>query len=334
MALAAAHQVFVSQGGREVIYVYGPSGCGKTHLINAIGNKWIDAYGADDVASFTFDGFKDLCAEAAQDGWLGELKRDLAKYRCILVDDIHLLVTAKRSIKELLNLVNNVAGTGVQLVLAGDRAPTRLAECGVDARFADRLSGGYSVQMSHGDENLRAEVLRKRIESGQYECLVSEEVIVFVARYFPQSMREALGALNQLILQFANEAVTLTEDIARDVLKERLIDRRRMSTLSDLLIDRRRMSTLSELLIAAQEVTGLSVDELKGRAQGQRYVKPRHAFVMVAREGLNESFPRIAAELGRDHTTMISSYRRAQDLHARDQNFRDWVTGMRARLGL
>lgn len=84
----------------------------------------------------------------------------------------------------------------------------------------------------------------------------------------------------------------------------------------------------------AGDVTGNSVEELKGRAQGQRFVRPRHAFVMVAREGLNESFPRIAAELGRDHTTMISSYRRAQDLHARDQGFRDWVSGMKARLGL
>lgn len=321
MALAAAHQVFLCDDMREVIYIHGPSGCGKTHLMNAIGNKWIESFGRDEVISFTFDGFKDLCAEAAQDGWLGELKRDLSTYRCILVDDIHLLVTAKRSMKELLNLVNNVAGTDVQLVLAGDRAPSRLIDCGVDVRFADRLSGGYAVQMSHGDENLRAEVLRKRVDAGQHHCLISETVISFIARYFPQSMREALGALNQLTLHFGAEPITVTEEMAREVLKERLVDRRRQATLGD-------------LLNVASEVTGQTVDELTGRAQGQRYVKPRHAYVMVAREGLNESFPRIAAELGRDHTTMISSYRRAQDLYARDQGFREWVSGMNARLGL
>lgn len=321
LAFAAASQVFHEQHDKEVIYIYGPSGCGKTHLLNSIGNRWGVERDSDEVVFFSFDCFKDLCSDAAQDGWLGELKRDLLKYKCILIDDIHLLMTAKRSIKELVNLVNNVSSAGVQLVLAGDRAPARLVDCGVDARFTDRLSGGFSVQMSHGDEGLRAEVLQKRVESSQVQCLISDEVVTFLAKYFPHSMRETLGALNELMLQYRHEPITVTEDMARQTLKDRLIEHRNKASLTD-------------LLNVAGDVTGNSVEELKGRAQGQRFVRPRHAFVMVAREGLNESFPRIAAELGRDHTTMISSYRRAQDLHARDQGFRDWVSGMKARLGL
>lgn len=234
MAVAAAGQVFSKQHGKEVIYIHGPSGCGKTHLLNAIGNRWGEERDFDEVVFFSFDCFKDLCSDAAQDGWLGELKRDLLKYKCILIDDIHLLMTAKRSIKELVNLVNNVTSAGVQLVLAGDRAPSRLVDCGVDARFADRLAGGYCVQISHGDECLREEVLRKKVEASQIECLVSDEVITFLAKYFPHSMRETLGALNELTLQYRHEPVTVTEEMARQTLKGRLIEHRNNATLTDL----------------------------------------------------------------------------------------------------
>ena len=84
---------------------------------------------------------------------------------------------------------------------------------------------------------------------------------------------------------------------------------------------------------AAADAFGLTVEDVKGRAQPQRIVKARHAFVYVAREVLKESFPRIAVALGRDHTTAMSSYRRAQALIERNKDFQSAVDQIRQAVG-
>ena len=320
MAFAAARHVFSPNSSREVVYIHGPSGVGKTHLLCAVGNQWAQVYGPDEVAYFICDSFKTLCAEAATNNGLANLKRVFSKYRCIIIDDIHLLVGAHRSVKEVLNLLKNAPGENVQIVLAGDVAPLKLIDAGMDPRLADHLSGGYAAPVARGDESLRAEVLRKRIEASRHACIVSEDAVAYIARAFPQSMREAIGALNQIILDFGEEAVTVTGDMAHEALKDRIVERRREVSLDD-------------LLEATSEVTGLTAQELTGKAQGQYYAKPRHAFVMVARDVLHESFPRIASVLNRDHTTAISGFRRAQDLFSRYQYFRDMVEDIKKRIG-
>ena len=55
---------------------------------------------------------------------------------------------------------------------------------------------------------------------------------------------------------------------------------------------------------------------------------------MICRENLQESFPRIARYLGRDHTTMMSGYKRAQALMERDKKLREQLQRIREVLGL
>lgn len=86
-------------------------------------------------------------------------------------------------------------------------------------------------------------------------------------------------------------------------------------------------------VVAAADAFGITVADIKGRAQPQRIVKARHAFVYVSRETLKESFPRIAGVLGRDHTTAMSSYRRAQALIERNEDFRTAVDKIRIAVG-
>ena len=83
----------------------------------------------------------------------------------------------------------------------------------------------------------------------------------------------------------------------------------------------------------AAEAFGLTPEDLKGRAQPQRIVRARHAYVMVGRQLLNESFPRIARAIGRDHTTAISSMRRGEAIFERDKKFQSQIAEIKAALG-
>lgn len=319
MAHAAARQVFLEGATRELIYIYGPSGVGKSHLMHAIGHEW-RARDLGTSGYFTYNNLGNGCVNAVLSNSIMTLHQDMLARDLVMIDDIHLLIGKTRTLEEILNLVNAFTGGARQLVIAGELAPARLAEAGINERLADRLAGGLAVPIAPGGESLRVEVLRKRRDAARAACELTDEAIAFVAHHFPSSMREAIGAMNQLLLVYGASAIRVGEAEAMSALRARLGDRRRSSTLED-------------ALNAAAASFGMTVADLTGRAQQQRVVRARHAFVMVGRDTLNESFPRIAAVLRRDHTTAMSSYRRAQALHERDRTFQARVSDIRSALG-
>jgi chromosomal replication initiator protein len=321
VAYAAARHVFVKEAPAEVIYIHGPSGVGKTHLLHAVGNQWKTLFGDGGCAYMTYHNITSGCADAAfKNGGLHALHKELLAREVVLIDDIHLLVGAVRTQIEILNLVNASLASGKRLVIAGELAPAKLAEAGINERLADRLAGGIAVAMAPGGAALRAEVLKKRLDAANAKCRIADDAVGFIATQFPQSMREALGALNQLLLVYGGENMTVGLNEASAALRARLVDRRRTPTLD-------------EAADESAKAFEISLAELKGRGQPQRLARARHAFVWVGREVLRESFPRIAKTLGRDHTTAMSGYHRAQALLERDKRFQSAVKTIRAALG-
>ncbi|MBI1364703.1 MAG: hypothetical protein GC153_01930 [Alphaproteobacteria bacterium] len=321
MALAAVRMAASETGASEVVYIYGPSGVGKTHLLHAAGNYWRKSNGAEGCAYLAYHNITAGCSSAAlSSGGLLALRQDLLSHRLLLIDDIHLLVGAPRSQTEILNLVNGALAGGKRLIIAGEMSPAKLAESGINGRLTDRLAGGVSVAIAPGGAELRAEVLRKRIEAISPKCQLTNEAIDYIATHFTNSMRETLGALNQLVLAYGEREMTVGLAEAAGELRGRLTESRRAPTLDE----------------AAKETAAafaITEAELRGRGQPQRLARARHAFVYVGREALRESFPRISRALGRDHTTAMSGYRRAEALLERDKKFQAAVNQILSALG-
>lgn len=320
LAFAAARQVFSQSAPRETIYIYGQSGVGKTHLLHAIANEWRATRGPG-CAYLTYANLQTGCVSAIFSNAMLALHKDLLAQDVVLIDDVHLLSSSHRTQTEILNLVNASLAAGKRLVIAGELTPLKLVERGVNERLADRLAGGLCVAMTPAAETLRLEVLRKRLEGADIKCVISDEALGFIARKFPQSMREAIGAFNQLKLAYGEREMTVGVEQAGVTLRAHLADFRRVVTLDDCLRE-------------AAKAYGLTEAEARGRSQRQAVVRARHAYAYVAREDLKESFPRIASVIGRDHSTLMSGYERAQALIVRDKKFQDAVKEMRAQLGL
>lgn len=320
MAHAAARQVFVAGADNSLIYIHGPSGIGKTHILHAIGHEWRKKNGAGTCAYLTHSNLTNGCVDAVFSNSILSLHKDLLSQRLLLIDDIHLLGGKNRTQQEVLNMVNAFVSSGRQLVIAGESPPGRLSENDIHARLADRLAGGLALPMEAGGAELRREVLKMRTRSGTMKCVIEDEAVDFIAANFPHSMREAIGALNQLILVYGEEEKKVGRSEAQIALRSRLTNGKRVGSLND-------------AIAAAADAFGISESDVKGRAQPQYIAKARHAYVYVAREALKESFPRIAKSIGRDHTTAMSSYRRATALLERNQDFRDAVDKIRSAIG-
>jgi len=320
MAWAAARQACVDNGSRELIYVYGRSGAGKTHLLQAVGLRWARDAGRGSVAYITYASLISACVNAVWSNSIHALHQALLNHDIIMIDDIHLLDKKARTQEELLNAIDAFLARGKQVVIAGEAPPSKLPEAGINQRLADRLAGGICAPIASADDALRLEVLKKRLKQKTVKCTLSPDSLEFIARHFHQSMRETIGAMNQLLLMYQNDDVVVGLNEAKAVLKMRLEDRKRVVTMAD-------------VIVAGAAAFGISVDEMTCRAQPQRLVRARHAVVYCAREDLRESFPRIGKALHRDHTTAMSSYRRAQALLERDKPFQDGVRRIREALG-
>ena len=319
IAWAAAQEALAEGRPKELIYFYGPSGVGKTHLLQAIAHIWQRDAARGSAGYVTYNNLINACVSAVWSNATGALHKALLSHGYIAFDDIHFLTGKNRTQEELLIVIDAALDSGKQVVIAGELPPAKLAEAGLNQRLADRLAGGICAPIHPGDEPLRLAVLKKRLEQSPASCSVSEEALAFIARTFTQSMRETIGALNQLLLMYGGEEVVVDLDEAKAVLKSRLEDRRRAATIDD-------------AIVAGAEAFGLKLEDMTGRSQPQRIVRARHAVVWCAREVLKESFPRIGKALKRDHTTVMSSYRRAQALLERDKAFQDGVRRIREAL--
>lgn len=319
IAYAAARQAVTQSGPHEMVYIYGQSGSGKTHILHAVAEEWSKKAEEGAAAYITYRNLINNCVTAALSNSTQALHASLLSNDLLAFDDIHFLEGKDRTQEELLIVIDAALDSGKQVVIAGDLPPAKLAEAGINKRLADRLAGGLSAPIYPADEILRLDILKKRIRHSETKCLVGDEILEFIARHFTHSTRETIGALNQLLLMFGEEARAIGLDEAKAVLKSRLEDRRKIVTLDD-------------AIAAAAEAFGLSLEDMTSRSQPQRIVRARHACVWCAREVLKESFPRIGKALKRDHTTVMSSYRRAQALLERDKVFQDAVQRIREAL--
>lgn len=319
IAWAAAQQALVKEGPRDLIYFYGESGVGKTHLLHAICREWRNDDAAGPCIYVTYRNLINACVTAALTNSTAALHKTLLDNALLAFDDIHFLEGKDRTQEELLVAIDAALDSGKQVVMAGDLPPAKLAEAGVNKRLADRLAGGLCAPIHEADEALRLEILKKRVRRSEAQCLIADDVLAFIARTFTQSTRETIGALNQLLLMYGRDAVTVELDDAKAILKSRMEDRRKAATMED-------------AIAAGAEAFSLNLEDMTARAQPQRIVRARHAVVWCAREILKESFPRIGKALKRDHTTVMSSYRRAQALIERDKAFQDGVRRIREAL--
>jgi chromosomal replication initiator protein len=320
VAAAAARQIFLDDSPRDIFYVFGPSGVGKSHLLQACGNEWMRRYPGGRCAYITHNNIQSGCVGALLSNSTMNLQRDFLSNDLVMIDDIHLLAGKKRTLEEVLNLINAIVSAGRQLIVAGELPPAALARAGVNDRLADRLAGGLAVRVAPGGEKLRREVLAKHRDAADVRCSINDAALDLVARIFSSSMRECIGAFKQLALVYKDHPGEIGPNEA-------------MAALQTRLCDRRRKATLDETLAAAAVAFGITQEEIAGRAQPQRIARARHAFVYVARTALAESYPRIARVLGRDHTTAMSSLNRAEALMERDKAFKAGVAAIKVAIG-
>ncbi len=283
------------------LFIYGNSGLGKTHLMQAIGNYIVKntnkrvLYVTSDQFINDFLGLNKKDKDGTNFDYV-ELFKD--KYRNIdvlIIDDIQFLGNAPKTQNEFFHTFNTLYDDKKQIIISSDSSPDDLKH--LEDRLRTRFNWGLKVNIFPPDNELRKEILRKKMANMDFSRHITEDAIDYIANTCASDVRSLEGALTRVCAYstiFFEEEITL--DLAIEALKGTIAQSTNFK------------NDIQKIQRVVAEYYNVSVEDLKTKKRVATIAFPRQIAIYLSRLLTDESFPRIGMEFGgRDHSTVIHS---------------------------
>jgi chromosomal replication initiator protein len=304
LARAASIQISSHPGSEyNPLYIYGGVGLGKTHLMHAIGNQ-IRLNNPDaNILYVNCERFVSDMVKALQHSRMDDFKNSYRNLDALLIDDIQFLADKNRSQEEFFHTFNSLHEAHAQMVITCDRFPKEID--GLEDRIRSRLGWGLAVDIKPADLETRVAILKSKAELSNAD--VPDDVAFFIAERFKSNIRELEGALKRVVAhsRFSGEAIT--QDFARQALKELLAVQDKPITIDSI-----------QKLVA--EYFKIRVADLLSSRRNRSITRPRQIAMSLAKSLTRHSLPEIGNAFGgRDHTTVLHACRKVTELRTEDR---------------
>jgi chromosomal replication initiator protein len=224
------------------------------------------------------------------------------KYRyadILLIDDIHFLQKKDGTQEELFYTFNALYDANKQMVFTCNRPVSNLK--GFNERLRSRVGRGLNVDLQPPNYETRCAILKKKADASG--ITISDDVIDLVSKNISTNIRDLESALNILTAYARLVGKPVTLEIAQQRLKD-VFASPRQSNISVDIIQR-----------VTAEKFHLSPNDLKGKKRTQSIVYPRQLAMYICREITEYTTTEIGQDFGgRDHTTVMYSCQRIEDL--------------------
>lgn len=292
------------------ILLYGSSGLGKTHLMVSVGNYIYEHFPELKIGYLTTESFMNEFTSAIRDRTTDKFTKKYRKLDVLLLDDIQFLEGKEGLQNELFYTFEDIYNRKGQLVFTSDRPITEIK--GIEDRLKTRFTAGLSIDMKAPDYETRLAIIDKKLEiQGK---TVSQEIKEFIAKNIQSNVRELEGALSKSLgfEELMNQKITL--DIVKDLLSDS-INSRESNVVS-----------VDSIQKAVSEFYTVSIAELKSSKRDKRIAVPRHIAIWLCRNLTEYSLTDIGEEFGgRDHTTVMSSVNKIENLLKTDSTLSDTI---------
>lgn len=280
------------------LFIYGEVGLGKTHLLEAIGNEIVTRNPDQKVRYIPSEKFISSVVNSIKNQKMPQFKSEFRTIDVLLVDDVQFMAGKEKTQEEFFHTFNVLYEKNKQIVVSSDAPPKAISA--LTERLRSRFEGGMIADIGLPDFETRVAILESKLQ--QKQSTLPQEIISFVASNIKNNIRELEGALNCLIAHQKVNDQPLTEEKTEQLL-ERFLQP-----------PQKKLSPESILKTVAR-FYDLEVKNLKSKSRKREFARARQSAVYVLREMLDLSYPAIGRRLGgRDHTTIIYSYNKVQDL--------------------
>jgi chromosomal replication initiator protein len=314
LAAAAAQKAaeLIARGGTpefNPLFVHGQSGLGKTHLLHAIVWHVLQNNPKAKVMFITAEVFMRKFVTAIKENSILAFKDELRDVDLFLVDDLQFIVQGDKGAtqEEFFLRFNELVGMGKQVVFSADRSPAHMDK--LAERIRTRMLHGLNAEVHTPDLEMRLAIVERKLERLQLQypkVQVPGDVKRFIASRITSNTRELEGALQQLVYFGEVSEETLTIDLTRTILADRL-------NLSD------RRVTVEEIKRVVAGFYSVRIQDMDGPRRTRNLVRPRQTAMYLAKTMTPRSYPEIGRRFGdRDHTTVMHAVRQIERLAAAD----------------
>jgi chromosomal replication initiator protein len=321
LAHAAGIAASSSPGKRyNPLFIYSKVGLGKTHLVNAVGHRVREDRPEARVLFLSAERFTNEFISALQHRRIDEFR---ARYRShcdvLIIDDIQFLAGREQTQEEFFHTFNALYHADKQIVVTSDVYPQQIAE--MQDRLISRFQWGLIADIQAPELDTRIAILRKKAEVENIH--LPDDTALFVAQRVQSNVRELEGTLLRLAVRADVEGKGIDIALAKSMLGE---PNREL---------RERQTSVEDVQKAACEFYGLAMKELLSDRRHRGVSLPRMVAMYITRERLKLSYPDIGRRFGgKDHTTVISGYRKIQGLMETDEQVQRAVERIETKLGL
>lgn len=299
VAHAAAKAVSQKPGqSYNPLYIYGDSGLGKTHLMQAIGQSFLEKNPDKIVLYVTSETFINDFINAVQSG-SGRAKDFKDRYRnvdILLIDDIQFLAGKETTQDEFFHTFNHLYQNKKQVVLTSDRYPKDIN--GLEKRLQTRFESGMVADISFPDLETREAILRQKAKNQGKN--IDSKVMTFIAQNVQSSIRELEGSLTKIIATCELSHKEINEENTVEILKG--------------IIEKKKQIVTPELIIReVHKYYSIPVEDLLGKKRVKEIVVPRQVAMYLLRHEANLSFPDIGKCMGgKDHSTIMHGVKKIE----------------------
>lgn len=301
-------QTSSSASNCRLLVLFGPSGVGKSHLAQGLVRHWQSQYGEEGAAYTTAADFRHKLHDAAKRQRELDFREEFRGRQLLVIEDLQYLPAEAHTMQELRNTLDDYEESGGIVIVTAATPPTTLANLADDVR--SRFSGGLMLQLMPPGEAARARIIRYAATA--LGRTLTDETANRLAHNLEGPPNQLFGAVFELCATQKNAAVDL------NAAKQLILDRAA------------RKPTLRDIISVVARQQNVPQSQLKSGTRRQSTVFARGLIIFLARELAAASYEEIGRALGgRDHSTILHSYRKILHDSEHDTELRDTLANLR-----
>lgn len=276
------------------LYIFGGVGLGKTHLMQAIGNYYLDANVGKNVLYITTQNFIKEYSLAAKNKELDKFDEKYNNLDMLLIDDIQMISSAPKTQEAFFNIFVNLTNNNKQIVITSDKPANQLNN--IMDRLTTRFNYGLTVDISTPDIPLKCNILKYKLSQSS-PASIEDNVIEYISTLF-DNIRELEGCLRRVLAyaDISNEDVTL--ELAKDALSS-IISNKQSNDSND------QYENVKSIIC---DFYNISVSDIVGKKRTSNIVVPRQLCMYILRNKYDLPYTKIGELMGhKDHSTVMTA---------------------------
>jgi chromosomal replication initiator protein len=315
-AFAASQGIIKNPGeAYNPLFMWGGVGVGKTHLMQAIGNKLMEAYPNWKILYVSAETFSSELVAALKENTMNKFKHKYRNVDAFLVDDVQFIAGKEYTQDEFFHTFNALYMANKQVILTSDRKPEEIQP--LKDRLTSRFMGGLTVDIQPPDFEMRVAILKQKAE--QRNIPISEDAITFIAETIKSNARELEGNLTQIAAQAQAKNTQPDLKFVKNFFGFKQNNHHQKKSVSH-----------RTILSKVAKHFDVKTSEIKGRSRKKNIATARHISAYLLRKELQFPLKRIGELLGgRDHTTIMHSEEKVDRLFSTNQQIRHDILQIR-----